>query len=32
MQGTGMYLEEKGGPTSFQERPLGRMKARFDPW
>jgi hypothetical protein len=30
IDGTGMYLEEKGGPTSFQERPLERMKARFD--
>lgn len=30
MTGTGMYLEEKGGPTSFQERPFDRMKERFD--
>lgn len=29
-QNTGLYLQPKGGPTSFQERPIARMKERFD--
>jgi hypothetical protein len=30
IDGTGMYLDEKGGPTSSQERPIARQKERFD--
>lgn len=30
IDGTGMYLDDTGGPTSFQERPIALQKERFD--